>query len=158
MVRHHWFGYTVEVDEPATRDYYIKAPDWDCICGHCRNFLALARARQLPGEVLGILDALHIPPEKATYVCELYHTEDWREKGLIYEFSWRLAGRILDKPAGEDSGPSWGPVVKFPTGDMMLGHETCPVASGFPAPHFDLECVMALPWVLDEPIDGPNEE
>ena len=105
-----------------------------------------------------ILDQLHIPPEKATYVCELYHTEDWREKGLLYQFSWRLAGTILDKPAGEDSGTAWGPIVKFPWGEWVLGHETCPVDPKFPAPHFDLECVMVLPWVLDAPIGGPNEE
>ena len=63
-----WYGYSAEVDEQTTKDYYAQAPDWDCICGHCRNFVALARARKLPAEILEILDELHIPPEKATYV------------------------------------------------------------------------------------------
>ena len=158
MAQHHWYGYTVAMDEAATTNWYAQARDWNCTCGHCRNFLALARARQLPTELLAILDSLSVPPEKATYVCELYHTEDWREKGLLYQFSWRLAGTILDKPAGEDSGPAWGPIVKFPWGEWVLGHETCPVDPKFPAPHFDLECVMVLPWVLDAPVDGLNEE
>ena len=60
------------MDEQATRACYAQAPDWDCTCGHCRNFLALARERKLPEELLAILDSLSIPPEKATYVCELY--------------------------------------------------------------------------------------
>ena len=158
MTTFSWYGYTVAVDEQATKDYYAKAPDWDCPCGHCRNSLALARARQLPTELLAILDSLSVPPEKATYVCELYHTEDWREKGLLYQFSWRLAGTILDKTAGEDSGPAWGPIVKFPWGEWVLGHETCPVAEDFPQPHFDLDISLYLPWMLDEPIEGPGKE
>ena len=158
MTAFSWYGYTVEVDEPATRAWYAQAGDWSCDCGHCRSFLTLARARKLPGELLDILDGLGIPPEKATYVCELYHDEDWREKGLRYQFSWRVAGRITGRPAGADDGPTWGPRVEFPWGGLELGHETFPVENEFPAPHFDLGCDMFLPWVLDEPIDGPEEE
>ena len=33
-----------------------------CPCGHCRNFVALARERKLPEELLAILDSLSIPP------------------------------------------------------------------------------------------------
>ena len=82
MTEFAWHGYTVEVDEPATRAWYAQAGDWGCDCGHCRNFLALAKERRLPEELLNILDGLGIPPEKATYVCELYHDESWQEKGL----------------------------------------------------------------------------
>ena len=42
----------VEVDEPATRAWYAQAGDWGCECGHCRNFLALAKERRLPEELL----------------------------------------------------------------------------------------------------------
>ena len=157
MTKFFWHGYTTEVDEQATEDYYAKAPDWDCICGHCRNFVALTRERKLPAEILDILDALHIPPQKATYVCELYHDEAWREKGLLYQFSWRIAGEILTKPAGEDAGPDCGPIVNFSWGGLNLIHENCPPVLEMPAPHFDLECGMYLPWVLDEPIDGLKE-
>ena len=151
-------SYRLEVDVEATRAWYAQAEDWDCRCGHCRNFLALARARKLPEELLAILDSLPIPPEKATYVCELYHDKDWREKGLLYEFCWRLPGQILDRPAGKDCGPNWGPWVNFPWGDIALGHEgdPCSEADDLPKPNFDLICVMHLPWVLDEPVDGPN--
>ena len=31
-------------------------------------------------------------------------------------------------------------------------------ASGFPEPHFDLEFWLTLPWVLDEPVDGPTKK
>ena len=126
MTTFSWYGYEVQVDGQATRDYYEKAGEWDCSCGHCRNFLALARERKLPEELLAILDSLSIPPEKATYVCVLYYDESWREKGLLYEISWRMAGTIVDRPAGKDNGQEWGPLVKRPWGGMLLGHCTCP--------------------------------
>ena len=158
MTRFSWFGYEAEVDEKAASAWYAQADAWDCTCGHCRNFLALARGRKLPEELLTILDRLSIPPEKATYVCELYHDETWREKGLLYELCWRLPGQILDRPSGENCGPNWGPVVKFPWGNIVLGHECdpCSEAENLPTPNFDLICTMYLPWVLDESVDGPN--
>lgn len=159
MTRFEWFGYTVEVDESATRDYYAQAEDWGCECGHCRNFVALARERKLPEELLAILDSASIPPEKATYVCELYHEENWREKGLLYELSWRVAGTILDKPAGKDIGQDWGPVEELPWSNVMLGHNDYPYgAPDFPQPHFDLEFTMYLPWVLEEHVDSPEKK
>ena len=154
-----WHGYAAAVDEQATADYYAKAPDWDCICGHCRNFLALARARELPAEILEILDELRIPPEKATYVCELYYDEGWREKGLLYEVSWRVAGTVMKQPESrENEGTPWGPPAQLRDTWLMLGHETCPVAEDFPQPHFDLDISLYLPWMLDEPIEGPGKE
>ena len=39
---------------------------------------------------------------------------------------------------------------------LMLGHETCPVQPDFPEPHFDLDVSLYLPWVLDEPVEGPQ--
>ena len=53
-----WGEYKVEIDEEATRGWYEKAGEWDCTCGHCRNFVLLARERQLPGEILDLLDKL----------------------------------------------------------------------------------------------------
>ena len=157
MTRFSWHGYGAQVDERATRDCYEKAGAWDCSCGHCRNFLALARARRLPGELLAILDSLSIPPEKATYVCELYHDKDWREKGLLYEASWRIAGRVVKKPESkENEGTEWGPPVRLPALCLMLGLVTFPVGAEFPQPNCDLDVSLHLPWVLDEPLDGPN--
>ena len=37
MTTFSWYGYTVAVDEQATKDYYAKAPDWDCPCGQTGN-------------------------------------------------------------------------------------------------------------------------
>ena len=140
----------------ATRSCYAQAPDWDCPCGHCRNFLALARERKLPEELLAILDSLSIPPEKATYVCEL-DDRDWKEKGVLYEISWRVAGAVVKKPESrENEGTFWGPPVQLPGFHLMLGHEIYPYgAPGFPEPHFDLNVSLYLPWVLDEPVEGP---
>ena len=45
-----------EVDLAATRSWYAQAEPWGCECGHCRNFLALARDRKLPKEMLALLD------------------------------------------------------------------------------------------------------
>lgn len=155
-----WFGYEVEADETATAAWYAQAEDWGCACGHCRNFLALARERRLPEEILAILDSLRIPPEKATYVCELYYDETWAEKGLLYQLSWRVAGTVIRLPEGkENAGTAWGPPVKFPGFTLMLGHEDYPYgAPDFPQPHFDLDISLYLPWVLDEPLDGQKEE
>ena len=79
---HVIFGYKVEIDEKATREWYDAASEWGCSCGSCRNFLTLAYKRELPAPVLAALDDLHIPPEKATYVCELYSDS----KGSCYQF------------------------------------------------------------------------
>ncbi|MCI8422110.1 MAG: hypothetical protein HFF50_01045 [Lawsonibacter sp.] len=138
------FGYTVEVDDAATQDWYAQSEGWDCPCGHCRNFLQLARERKLPAFLLEALDRLGIPPEKATYVCE-FHEKDGL---LLYQASWRAAGRILREPAQE--------VFSSEQDCGTCGHEVYPHgAPGFPEPHFDLMFFLRLPWVLDEPIDGP---
>ena len=159
MTNFSWYGYEAQVDLEATRSYYAQAPDWDCICGHCRNFSALARAGKLPEELLAILDSLSIPPEKATYVCELYYDKDWREKGLLYQLEWRIAGRVVKKPESRaNEGTPWGPPAWLQSCWLMLGHETCPVEPDFPEPNFDLDVSLYLPWVLDEPVDGPEKE
>lgn len=138
---HSFFGFQVEADEVATRDWYAQSDGWGCDCGHCRNFLTLARERKFPTSVLEKLDRLGIPPEKATYVGVLYPDEG----GLLYQFSYRIAGNIL---SGEDDTKTGG----------RCCHETYPYgAPGFPEPHFDLEFFQTLPWVLDEPVDGPTE-
>lgn len=132
MVQREYFGYTVAVDEVATREWYATSPGWDCECGDCRNFLALAQQRALPQPVLDTLDALGIAPHQATYVCELYTDE----RGVLYQFSYRLAGEILAAPPqNEEAG--------------RCCHETYPYgAPGFPTPHFDVEFFYRLPWVL----------
>ena len=128
------FGSSVFLEEGATRDWYDQAGPWNCTCGHCRNFLALARGRQLPSSVLEVLDRLGIPPEKATYVGELY-TDD---EGIHYQFSYRLAGRILE---GSEEPDQLG----------RCTHEPYPHgAPNFPEPHFDLEFFLTFPWVLEE--------
>ena len=136
-----FFGFQVEVDEAATHDWYAQSEGWACDCGHCRNFLTLARRREFPALVLESLDKLSIPPEKATYVGVLYPDGD----GLCYQFSYRMAGNILS-----------GEVDTKEAGRCL--HETYPYgAPGFPEPHFDLEFWLTLSWVLDEPMDGPTE-
>ena len=157
MTRFSWHGYEVEVDKTATSAWYAEAEDWGCACGRCRNFLTLARERRLPGEILEILDRLSVPPARATYVCELYHDKNWKEKGLLYQFSWRIGGAVLAVPPGEN-GPGWGPLIERPWGGLVLGHGDYPYgAPDFPKPHFDLECQIWLPWVLDEPVAGAAE-
>lgn len=121
----------VEIDLEPTLNWYRNAREWGCECGHCRNFLELARKRKLPARVMEVLDSLYIPPEKATYVCELY-TDD---AGIHYQFSYRIAGKIL-------SGQLGG-------GNARCCHEPYPYsAPGFPEPHFDLEFYETLPWIV----------
>lgn len=139
MPEYHFYNLLFEADEQAARDWYAKFEGWDCTCGHCRNFLALAHARMLPAPVLDILDRLGIPPEQATYVCELSPEGD----GHLYQFSYRIPGRVL-------SGD--GAAVLQDWGRACCCHEPYPYAApGFPPPHFDLEFYVSLPWVLEEP-------
>ena len=140
MMEREFFGFQTEVDEAATRAWYAQAGEWGCECGDCRNFLKLARGRALPAPVLELLDGLGIPPAKATYVCEMYPTED----GHCYEFSYRLVGRIL---SGDETKS-----VPWEGGSAWCCHEPYPYgAPEFPEPHFDLAFLLTLPWVLDEP-------
>lgn len=134
MLKRYFFGFEVEVDQKDTQHWYAAAKEWACDCGDCRNFLALARGRHLPAFVLEKLDKLGIPPEKATYVCQMYPDGD----GQHYQFSYRIAGNILSGEATGEAG--------------RCCHEPYPYgAPGFPEPHFDLEFWVTLPWVLDEP-------
>ena len=127
-------GYQVSMDEKATQTWYASAGEWGCKCGHCRNFLSLAQNRGLPATIIEMLDGLGIPLEKATYVCELY-TDD---KGIHYQFSYRIAGEILEESVKND-------------GKAGCCHDPYPYgAPGFPEPHFDLEFYETLPWVLQD--------
>lgn len=85
-----------------------------------------------------LLKRFKLPPEKATYVCELYTDGE----GVHYQASYRLVGAILSFPMQEE-------------GSVRCCHEPYPYgAPNFPEPHFDLEIFVTLPWVLKE---SPNE-
>ena len=90
-------GFQVEADLELTLGWYGRAKEWGCDCGHCRNFQELARKRRLPAFVIEILDRLDIPPEKATYVSELYTDGE----GIHYQFSYRIAGRIISDASAQ---------------------------------------------------------
>lgn len=116
-------GSLVEIDEAATLAWYESAKNWGCECGDCRKFVSLAEQGQLPRKVAELLDALHIPAAKATYVNLLYDD--------LYQFSYRIAGQILELDPGD--------------GRVRCTHETYPYgALGFPEPHFDLEFFQRL--------------
>ena len=135
----------VEIDEEATRDYYANSVVWDCTCGHCRNFVEVAKKRQLPEELLRLLDKLSIPPEKATYVCEM----DAQGRRLFYELSYRLSGRVLKSPEKRAVTMEWG--------ELWCDEQIAPgSAEAFPKPWFDLTLFLWLPWVLDEPVEEPR--
>ena len=140
-----WEGYQVEVDEETTRAYYSDSIEWECPCGHCRNFVLLAQERRLPVDILALLDKLDIPPEKASYVCELYD----KDEKIYYQVNYRLAGRVLEGP--EKAASSLGE-----TG-LLCGRETAPgSADDFPEPFFDLMYFLWLPWIDNIPL-GPHE-
>ena len=136
MLRRNFFGYETEIDATATAQWYLGAEEWGCECGDCRNFLAHTRAGTLPREVTAALDALQIPPAKATYVGQLYEENDLH----LYQFSYRIAGSILSTP-GNESSPCIG----------RCCHEPYPYgAPSFPEPHFDLEFYAKLPWKIEK--------
>ena len=138
-------GCEVEADEAATRSWYARGREWDCSCGHCRNFLAAAD--RLPPQLLELLDRLGVPPRKATYVCEIYHEDD----RLYYQVGYRLAGRILHQPECPRPEP-WG--LQGCSAERWVPFE----APDFPEPGFDLDLWLWLPWVLNEPIGGAPAE
>lgn len=131
------FGnYEAQIDMDATRAWYKQSKGWDCECGHCRNFVYLAKRKALPVHIIRILDELAIPLEKTTYVCELYTDEE----GIHYQFSYRLAGTFeeISENAAKDNA-------------YRCCYEPYPYgAPGFPEPHFDLEFYAVLPWILEE--------
>lgn len=131
-------NYDTAIDQDATRTWYAHAEEWGCSCGHCLNFLKLARKEQLPRPIMDTLHSLGIPPAKATYVCQLTETNG----NHLYQFSYRIAGRILREPPENDVQP---------TGEEgRCCHETYPYgAPDFPQPHFDIEFYVELPWVLE---------
>ena len=93
----------------------------------------------MPPIVSDFLNRFGISGEKATYVGQLYHKD-----GLhLYQFSYRFAGNILSEP--ENAKSSTGAEGK-------CCHEPYPYGTlGFSELHFDVEFVLWLPWVLDEP-------
>ena len=138
MLKYNLWGFEVEIDEYATSAWYKTADLWGCKCKHCRNFLLAAQKRAFPDSVLQILDKLAIPPEKATYVCELYPIDG----GHCYQFSYRIAGKILAECT---------PPKKQNVGIGICGYEIYPYgAPNFPEPHFDLEFSLNLSWVLED--------
>lgn len=140
-----WGDFRVEIDEEATRAWYEKGEEWNCTCGHCRNFMLLAEERRLPKELLEILDKLGVSPEKASYVCELYD----KDEKVYYQVNYRLAGRVPEGP--EKAVSSLGEI------GLLCGRETAPgSADDFPEPFFDLMCFLWLPWIDNIPL-GPHE-
>lgn len=138
MQNYHFGKYRVEVDQFATANWYAKSDGWGCECAFCRNFLKLAKRRDLPVHILEILDELDLSPEKATYVCKL----DTEDAGIRYQFSYRIAGTIVDSPSEEDT-QNWD--------EVRCWHDSYPYgAPGFPEPHFDLEFIAVLPWLFGE--------
>ncbi len=142
MERIVWNGFAMDVDLEATRDWYAQAEDWDCPCGHCRNWLALEG--QLPAFVQKLMERLGIAHRKASHVCELYH----RGRQLLYEASYLVAGTFVSDVAGvgrrNDAVLEERNARPYPTG----------FGEGFPAPCFVLRLEIWMPWILPEPIDG----
>ncbi len=134
MKKYNLFGYQVEIDEVATREWYDNAHEWSCECGDCRHFVSLAKKRELPSDVIKILEQFGIIPEKATYVCEIL-TE---EEQSLYQFSYRMVGNILEERVSDEKNFEWG--------EACCRHEPYPYgAPEFPTPHFDLEFWVRLP-------------
>ncbi len=137
MEKYKLWNFQTELDREGTKKWYDTASPWGCDCGDCRNFLEAVKRGLLPTELRNTLGALGIPPEKATYVCEMYEKGDKH----CYQFSYRIRGNILEE--AEKETQAWG--------DIICHHEIYPYgAPDFPAPHFDLEFWVDLPWVLEE--------
>ena len=139
MINKSIFGIPVEIDEAATAQWYSKQESWGCECADCRNFVALANQKKLPEQIHSVLSELKIDAHKATYVCEIIP----KDNGHLYQFSYRIAGNILNEDDVNSATTEWG--------DIRCCHEPYPYgAPDFPTPHFDLEFWVTLPWVFNE--------
>ena len=83
MKEYNLFGYQIEINENATKDWYEKSKGWRCDCAYCQNFLLLAKKKELPTEVLDTLSGFDIPSEKPTYVCEIKKENGWLLERLL---------------------------------------------------------------------------
>ena len=120
----------VEIDNTQTAQWYAQAEDWGCECGDCLNFLEVAKRGLLPSYIINLLEELHIPPTKATYVCLL-------DGEHLYQFSYRIAGNILSTQSEREM-------------DGRCCHESYPYgAPNFPTPHFDIEFCVELPIITE---------
>ena len=121
----------VEIDKEKTAQWYAQAKDWGCECRNCISFLEVVKRDLIPSHITKLLKSLHIPASKATYVCLL-------DGEHLYQFNYRIAGNILsNEPSWEDNG--------------RCCHESYPYgAPDFPAPHFDIEFCVELPWVMEQ--------
>lgn len=139
MLKRDLWDFEVEINETETAEWYSVKGTWGCECEHCRNFLEIAKHNELPESIHTILKELNIEPEKATYVCEIMP----KDGGHLYQFSYRIAGRILNEDTAKSTVTDWG--------EARCCHEIYPYgAPGFPTPHFDLEFWVTLPWMLAE--------
>ena len=147
-----FFDFEVAVDLETTQNWYAAARPqrrrYDKGIA-VRNFRAAAKKRLLPDYVLELLDELGIPPQKATFITYLSTDKDGN---VHYEFSYRVAGHIL---SGYLPGVDPDVYASLPFASGANGrciHEPSPIiAPTFPEPHFDLEFVAIVPWMLDEP-------
>ena len=48
MSKRNFGNYQVELDMDATENWYATSEGWGCECGHCRNFLKLAKKKNFP--------------------------------------------------------------------------------------------------------------
>ena len=159
MLKYDFFGFEVAVDLETTQSWYAAAKPQRRLYDkseEVRNFRAAARKRLLPDYVLEHLDALGIPPQKATFITCTYMDKDGTG---CYQFSYRIAGNIL---SGYLPGVDPDVYASLPFASGANGrciHEPSPIiAPTFPEPHFDLEFAAIVPWMLDEPkLEGGDE-
>ena len=138
MEKLNLWGQELEIDRDATIGWYETADAWGCECDSCKNFVALAKKRELPTPLLEALDGLGIPAEKATYVCKIVP----KGNGSLYQFSYRIAGKKPDESTESFDLQPWG--------EPRCCHEIYPYgAPDFPEPHFDLEFWVVLPQWAD---------
>ena len=153
-------GRDVEVDADATAAAYAKrsrgAPE-ECGCLHCRNFVA-ARDRLYPREVIEILDSLGI---HAIRDAEIWHVCELRPGVHSYGGFMHAVGRILSaqdatSPVGQ-SARQMCPEPIAPVFSLGLTSDAQLVPDCFPRSGlFQIEFECEVPWVLDEPYDGPG--
>ena len=133
-------GVFVMIDEAQTAAFYARAPELDCPCRDCLNFLqALPR---LPSKARDFMASIGVPLSKST---EVYSLERDEAGCLRYGGFTSVCGKL---PEHVERTASWafaeGCSVYF-TRDRWLRH------GDFPEPAMQMEFTLTLPWMLDTP-------
>lgn len=131
--------YKLDIDLEATRKYYDKSKEYECICSGCRNFIKAAD--MLPEELKLQLKYLGVDYKKLMRVSAIIK----QEESILYNCNFRVIGTMQVKEYGKPKED-----ILFIYSDDYSHFYPC---DDFPTPCLEGTFMVNLPWVIDEKCD-----